>query len=54
MNTTYSANGHGQTATLKLRNIKHVGNEADYNPQKTSRLTMGPTQAKRPKILQAI
>ena len=27
MNTTYSANGQRQTATLKLWNINHVGDE---------------------------
>ena len=29
MNTTYSANGQRQTATLKLWNIKNVGIEAN-------------------------
>jgi len=54
MDTTCSANGQRQTATLNYEKSTMWETQPRIFPQKTSELLMGPDQVTRPKTLQAI
>ena len=54
MDTTCSANGQRQTATLSNEISTMWETESRTTPVETSRLLMGPEQVTRPKTLQAV
>jgi len=54
MDTTCSANGQRQTATLNYEKSTMWEKKPRIIPQNTSRILIGPEQVTRPKTLQAI